>query len=67
MLDLVKALIALRLAAYFATFIVVLAVLGAWTLSRGSTAAGVAILAGDLIGTAALGLAVAHRMSRRSH
>jgi hypothetical protein len=67
MLDLVKALIALRLVAYFAPFIVVLAPLGIWTLSRGSTAGGIAILAADVTGTTALGHAVARRTTRRSH
>ena len=66
MLDLVKALIALRLVAYLATFIFVLAVLGIRTLTRGSTAVGIAILAADLIVTAALGLAVANRTTGRT-
>jgi hypothetical protein len=38
MLDLIRALIALRLVAYFATFIIAFAVLGIWSLGHGSSA-----------------------------
>ena len=46
MLSLVKALLALRLAGYLAMFVLVLAVLGIWSLTRHQTGLGVALLAG---------------------
>ncbi len=66
MLDIVKALLALRLVAYLATFIVALTLVAIWTLARGSIAAGTAILAGVVISAAAIGLTVARRTTRRT-
>ena len=63
MLDIVKGLIVVRLAVYLVTFIAVLAVLGIWMITHATITAGVAIIAGDAIATAA----IASRLIKRSH
>ncbi len=64
MMEMLKALVALRLVVYLATFILAFAVLAVWTLSNGSSVAGIAILVADLLATATVGLLVARRGSR---
>ena len=66
MLDIVKALLGLRLIAYFASFIVALTLVGIWMITRGSIAAGTAIVASVVISAATIGLTVAHRTTRHT-
>jgi heme A synthase len=65
MQDIFKGFLMLRLIGLLALLIVVAVVLGIWSLTRGSDIVGVAILAGVVVLTAAIGMVVARRRSRR--
>ncbi|MGO9752203.1 MAG: hypothetical protein ACLP8S_25300 [Solirubrobacteraceae bacterium] len=64
--DLFKGFLLLRLLGLIALLIVVAVVLGIWSLTRGSDAAGIGTLAGALIFAVAIGALVARRLSGRS-
>ncbi|MGO9899541.1 MAG: hypothetical protein ACLP0J_07580 [Solirubrobacteraceae bacterium] len=66
MIEIFKGFLLLRLLGMIALLIVVAVVLGIWSLTRGSDAVGIGILAGALVLAAALGSFVARRVSRRS-
>ncbi len=65
MRDIFKGFLMLRLIGLLALLIVVAVVLGIWSLTRGSDIVGVAILAGVVVLTAAIGMVVARRRSGR--
>ncbi len=66
MVELFKGFLWLRLIGFLAMLILVAVVLGIWSLTRGSDAVGVAILAGVVVFTAGVGSFVARRANRRS-
>ncbi|HWE33691.1 MAG TPA: hypothetical protein VG410_09410 [Solirubrobacteraceae bacterium] len=66
MAELFKGFLWLRLVGFVGMLIVVAVVLGIWSLTRGSDALGVAILAGVVVFTAGVGSAGVRRARRRS-
>jgi hypothetical protein len=65
MASIFKGFLLLRLLGLVALLIVVAVVLGIWWLTRGSDAAGIAIIAAALVCAAAIGALVAQRAGRR--
>jgi hypothetical protein len=60
MLDLIKALLALRLGVVFVFVMAGLALLGVWSIGHGSVAAGVLVLAAVAVSTGAVATLLAH-------